>query len=386
MARDYATYFKELAPLWFREGLDPAFTAISGARAFVEGLARRLTTPRGGLIGPPGDQYDPAQGILIHNYLNKDIDAGDISVIQMTIEAELKKDERVLDATAIPTFSSDSGTLTLDISGVGATGPFQFTITVDKLTAALLSNAAPTGTTVAQGNDYGTDVSTYPSVVQPIPDDGLVDPWGDRFLGAIGSIFDVIKDAAKDAVKVRFVAECPTDALPYHASERMIDRLPGESDEGHRIRLEAAWDIWEQAGTAAGIAAEMAAYGLTCRVLANRIVSTPEKVDNWQPRVNDTWWSTFSILVTQPIPFDSSTGPSDDVVASIRKMVAARRPAHALGVEVIFVFEDYMFGPPLTFGSFTFADGDQLHVPLGTFFSYGPLETFDDAVTFQTVL
>ena len=85
--------------------------------------------------------------------------------------------------------------------------------------------------------------------------------WGGRWATAVGSIFDPLKDLAKEAVKAGFVLHCGDDALSYHGRARSLPRSDGESDDAYRLRLSLAWSTWQWAGTDYGIMLSFEAMG-----------------------------------------------------------------------------------------------------------------------------
>lgn len=116
--------------------LDPLMIEVDGRRGLAESIARRLITPRGGLID------DPTYGYDLRYYLNNDISgttARDLAMIAGNIEAECLKDERVSIAPpprATVTFAA--GTMTVAISIADAAGPFQLVLGVSSVTVAIL--------------------------------------------------------------------------------------------------------------------------------------------------------------------------------------------------------------------------------------------------------
>jgi hypothetical protein len=122
----------------------------SGRQCFGEALARRLITPRGGLIDDDNYGYD------LTSFANDDIGQGDVQQIQSNVEAEFLKDERVIAAAVTVQFvgasqvaAAQSGTVSAPAPGtagvlvVTATitdslGPFTLTVSVSALTVSLL--------------------------------------------------------------------------------------------------------------------------------------------------------------------------------------------------------------------------------------------------------
>ncbi len=113
--------------------LDPLGRLVSGKTALAQGLARRLTTPRGGLF------YDTNYGTDLRLYLNEGMTKESQSRIKAAIESECLKDERVSSCTADVVFSLQAQTLKLSISVDTKDGPFKLVADVSKLTLDLLS-------------------------------------------------------------------------------------------------------------------------------------------------------------------------------------------------------------------------------------------------------
>lgn len=111
--------------------LSPTMATVSGRRALAEAIARRLQTPRGRLLRYPDYGFDLAGEI------NGDVDATQIASIKDGVEAECLKDERVLAASAVVTYTGD--TLTVVITLTDAQGPFVLVLAVSGVTVTLLS-------------------------------------------------------------------------------------------------------------------------------------------------------------------------------------------------------------------------------------------------------
>jgi phage baseplate assembly protein W len=106
------------------------FRVVSGRRALIESLARRLDTPRGRLID------DPNYGTSLPGEVNDDLSQADIARIQAATTAECLKDERVVDATSDATFVN--GVLTLNLEITDGQGPFPLTLAVSAVTVEIL--------------------------------------------------------------------------------------------------------------------------------------------------------------------------------------------------------------------------------------------------------
>lgn len=135
----------------------------------------------------------------------------------------------------------------------------------------------------------------------------LVPPWlqravGELFLGAHGDQLDDLATRAQDATEAGFVAQAPTDALPYHGLERMLPKWPSETDAAHRARLLAAWDSWATAGTSDGPLDEGGTYGLAGMLRACLGPSVTVQVrayrDPYLGPLRRGYWSEFWVVLS----------------------------------------------------------------------------------------
>lgn len=115
------------------DDLTDAMLETSGRILLGQAIARRLITPRGGLID------DPNYGFDVRDYLNDDIGPGDLARLQAGVNAEAVKDERVIRCTSKATFAS--GVLVLDLALVDSDGPFKLVLAVSDVTVQLLKAA-----------------------------------------------------------------------------------------------------------------------------------------------------------------------------------------------------------------------------------------------------
>jgi hypothetical protein len=114
------------------EDLDPAGAQVSGRILLAEAMARRLSTPRGGLIDDPNFGYD------LTAYLNDDVGPGDLAAMSAGATAEALKDERVLSADVSVTLDPD-GKLRVTMALADSDGPFTLVLAVGATTVDLLS-------------------------------------------------------------------------------------------------------------------------------------------------------------------------------------------------------------------------------------------------------
>lgn len=77
--------------------------------------------------------------------------------------------------------------------------------------------------------------------------------FGAGWLMSHGFLKDGLVEGARQATKARFLSVAPSDALPYAASDRQLERMPLDTDATWRARLVVAWDLWAYAGTRKGV-------------------------------------------------------------------------------------------------------------------------------------
>jgi phage baseplate assembly protein W len=114
-------------------GLAPSFELVTGQRLLGEALHRRLTTQRGTLF------YAPNYGTDVREALLARLDETRLAVWRSRIEAECRKDARVMNARA--TLAFDLGAerrLTIAIEVETAEGPFRLAVAVSAVSVELL--------------------------------------------------------------------------------------------------------------------------------------------------------------------------------------------------------------------------------------------------------
>ncbi len=106
---------------------------VTGFRVVAEAIYRRLTTPRGRLIG------DPDYGFDLTQYVNADVSPRDLAGLRAAVVAECAKDERV-DSISVESELSTAGVLTLTILiGLVTLDEFTLVITASEVTVELVS-------------------------------------------------------------------------------------------------------------------------------------------------------------------------------------------------------------------------------------------------------
>jgi hypothetical protein len=103
---------------------------VDGTLQLGQALARRIITPRGGLIDDPNYGYD------VRGFLNDDVTSRTLAEVQAKMDAEFLKDERVLQSST--TLSFTSGVLTTTTIIQTANGPFTLVLAISDVTVAIL--------------------------------------------------------------------------------------------------------------------------------------------------------------------------------------------------------------------------------------------------------
>lgn len=114
---------------------DVPLKSISTSDPFLvigQRVARRLTTPRGGLAAIGGDPYF---GWDVRQYLNGRLSAASKAQAQIEIQKECIKDPEVLTALATLNYTFN-GPLIITVQLTAAQGPFSLVLPVQNLTAA----------------------------------------------------------------------------------------------------------------------------------------------------------------------------------------------------------------------------------------------------------
>lgn len=107
-------------------------TEPGGRRIVAEAIARRLQTPKGGLIG------DPNYGFDLAGYCNDEYTAANLDWIRSQVVAECEADERVTAATCELSVTSDVMTATIALSLVDDPTLLTLVLAVSAVTVELL--------------------------------------------------------------------------------------------------------------------------------------------------------------------------------------------------------------------------------------------------------
>lgn len=173
-------------------------------------------------------------------------------------------------------------------------------------------------------------------------------PFGSGWLEAHGLIKDGLVEAARQATKARLVTIAPSDALPYAASDRQLEQMPGSAEDAWRARLAAAWELWAWAGTEKGVRDAIDALDLfdPCAIYDYYA---------WPSGPEERGWSTFWVIVSGgPWTDDGNwddegdwddggtwdTTASPQEVELVLRQVRQWKPAHAWCAGVLVILDD----------------------------------------------
>jgi hypothetical protein len=216
---------------------------------------------------------------------------------------------------------------------------------------------------------------TYESYEADTAPPWLQGRWGRAWFRVSGTLKDTWIEAAKNAVKARFAAFAPVDALPLLLRDYALDELH-ELEATTRQRLARAWETWSLAGTKRGMVAVLTAAAYVG-------VSVWE---NWQwTEVRPERWWQFWVVVRAPFPWAtdpladgtwSSPGTWNDggIWASaipvedwarLRAIIRRWKPAHATATMLIALHSGELFGTRRgTWGEQTSWGGTATHLAI----------------------
>lgn len=113
--------------------LNPLLIEVTGSDLMAEVCLRRLFARPGSDISNPVDNT-----LDVRDFLSTGIASQDLPRIAGLCQGALLGDQRVFTASVSADFDTGTRTLTLGITGTGAFGPFNLTVSVNDVTVELL--------------------------------------------------------------------------------------------------------------------------------------------------------------------------------------------------------------------------------------------------------
>lgn len=123
--------------------------------------------------------------------------------------------------------------------------------------------------------------------------------WGTAWAVSLGEHKDALVALSKEAVKARFLALAPSDALAAHGADRDMERGYEEGEASYRARLAGAWESWAWVGTRYGVgyAVGLLGYGVPAVYSWHAL--------SWD--ANATRWARLLVAFTGAATWGSST-------------------------------------------------------------------------------
>ena len=88
----------------------------------------------------------------------------------------------------------------------------------------------------------------------------LANGFAEKFLYNFGVCADALLEKLNEAVQARMPTKCDVSALPFIGADRLIGQGPNESNANYRVRLQKAFDTWQQAGTRRAVLQQVLGY------------------------------------------------------------------------------------------------------------------------------
>lgn len=187
----------------------------------------------------------------------------------------------------------------------------------------------------------------------------LLEQDGDSYLRAMGDDRDAVVEFLKAGLKSRFPRFAAPDALTAIGDERGLPRSPTDTDADYAERLVGAWEVWQWAGTPAGVLNALWDAGYTnVRLLTQRrdytldgsrnlVIDTLSPARGFPP--GPSFWNTF--LVWFPQPWRASWGggvpaSGSAEAESVRRLVNRWKPGHAHVAGYIATDTGHFWGEP----------------------------------------
>jgi len=187
----------------------------------------------------------------------------------------------------------------------------------------------------------------------------LLQPQGQAFLRALGSVRDDITQRLKEGVKARFIESAAPDALAAIGADRGLERGPTDTDDTYADRLKDAWALWTWAGTPTGVLNALWDAGYTNVVLltsrrthtldaSRELVTTVLSPPRWFG--GEGFWNSFLVWFPQPFITSWQVGgvPASNSAEAdtVRRLVNRWKPAHARVTGYIATLTGHFWGEP----------------------------------------
>lgn len=215
-------------------------------------------------------------------------------------------------------------------------------------------------------------------------------PWlslgfGQRFVGSIGYLADILSESFSQAIKAAWITRGPGDALPDMGDDSNIERTPKESNDQYRARLQDRWRLWEESATEDFAANALEPYGVppdAVNVIADYEWS-PDPSTHWS-----RWWIVLDGL-NETLPWQeldwggptwASWGQGNEnglftwgstatqvEIRSIIRFLCKWKSAHEVGVCLFLDFGGHIWGAPPPWGAPKTWGNDVVCWPLGSF-------------------
>lgn len=110
---------------------------VTGLDVLAQSLIRRHMTAKGSDISSPND------GIDVRQFIKNGLTQQELSVIAVTVQQEMVRDQRVLPSTTVvATYNTATNVMTLTETIQTAAGPFSLTLAVSSVSVDVLQNGA----------------------------------------------------------------------------------------------------------------------------------------------------------------------------------------------------------------------------------------------------
>lgn len=208
---------------------------VSGLTNLAHALARRLSTPRGGLF------YDPDYGLDLREWINEGLTDSGIVELGSLIEAEVRKDDRAREATATASYNRATRALTVDMSIDTVEGPFRMILAVDEIAVSLLNAGLPPLDIGGPPAAAASPLILAPPPAAPAPSVNAGLGAGSIAIGASGTLTDSVGftftsfsmptyDGAAITLTFSHAVDPASISLGFSGTSILVAKTPGSID------------------------------------------------------------------------------------------------------------------------------------------------------------